>query len=484
MLLKDLLSNVEHTLESGSDEIEINDIIYDSRKSVKGSVFVCLKGSKFDGHIYVDKAVKNGAVAVIASERIKVNSSVALVLVKDTREALAYISAEFFSHPAKRLKTIGITGTKGKTTTSFMIKKILQKKNIKSGIIGTLGAVIDDETIKTANTTPESYEVQKYLNLMVKKGCQAAIIEASSLGLKTHRLDGFTFDYGIFTNFSNDHIGGNEHADMDEYLKCKSLLFKKCKLGFVNKDDAKYEDILLGHSCEIKTYGFNKTADLFASNERLIMEPDFIGVKFKLNGVLNFEVSVAIPGKFSAYNALGAISVANEFGVSQGDILSAMREIKVKGRIEQLKVPGNFTLLIDYAHNALSMKSILNTLREYQPKRLVIMFGAGGNRPKIRRYEMGEVSGNLADLSVITEDNSRDEDVLDIINDIEQGLKKTNGNYVVIPNRYEAIRYCIKMAEPGDIIVLAGKGHEDYQEKNGQRYHFDEREVVEKILKE
>ena len=482
MLLKELLSNLSYSVVQGNVNVEIEEISYDSREIPKNSAFVCLNGASFDGHDYVKKALENGAVAIIAEKNVDCGD-VPLVLVKNSREALAYISAALFSHPAKKLKTIGITGTKGKTTTACMIREILKKSNITAGIIGTLGVLIGDEVIKTNNTTPESYDVQKYLNLMVDDGCEVAIIEASSIGLKSHRLDGFMFDYGVFTNFSNDHIGGNEHANMEEYLQCKSLLFKKCKLGFVNIDDKNCENVLSGHTCKVKTYGFSKNADLYAENEHLLSQPGFVGIEFDLKGILNFSVSVAIPGMFSAYNALAAIAVANEFNVSKEDIKEAMKDIKVKGRIEVLPVPGEYTLLIDYAHNALSMENVLTTLRKYKPNRLITLFGAGGNRPKVRRYEMGEVSGHLSDVSVVTEDNSRNENVLDIISDIEVGLKKTNGEYIVIPNRYEAIKYCIKTALPGDIIVLAGKGHEDYQEKNGKVYHFDEREVVEEILK-
>lgn len=483
MILKNLLKNVDYKLISGDENAEISGISYDSRNVKKGNVFVCLIGSNFDGHDYIQKALENDAVAIITSKDMEINRNTTVLKVDDTRKALAFMSAEFFSHPAKKLKTIGITGTKGKTTTACMIKEILQKEKIKTGMIGTLGVVIDNNIIKTNNTTPESYEVQKYLSLMVEKGCKAAVLEASSIGLKTHRLDGFTFDYGIFTNFSNDHIGENEHTDMKEYLECKSLLFRKCKVGLLNKDNKNFEGVLKLHTCKVKTFGFDKNADLFAKNQELIREKDFVGIKFTLDGDLNFDVAVAIPGKFSAYNALAAISLANEMSISKQSILEGLKNIKVKGRIETLKVPGDYTLLIDYAHNALSMENVLSTLREYHPKRLITMFGAGGNRPKVRRYEMGEVSGKLSDLSVITEDNSRNENVMDIIKDIEIGLKKTNGKYVVIPNRYKAIEYCIDIAKSGDIIVLAGKGHEDYQEKNGQKYHFDEREVVTEILK-
>lgn len=483
MLLKDLLVSTEYVCVRGDTNIKISDIAYDSRKAVKGSLFVCLKGSDFDGHKFIDNALENGARAVVASEIVETNGW-PLILVPDTRVALAQISAEFFKKPAFELKTIGITGTKGKTTTSCMIRSILQEAGIKSGLIGTLGIVIDDETIKTVNTTPESYDIQKHLRLMVERGCKCAIIEVSSLGLKQHRADGIVFDYGIFTNFSSDHVGKNEHESMEEYLACKSLLFKQCKLGLINIDDENCEGVLSGHTCKVETFGFSESADLIAKNEQLVSQNGYLGVKFDLSGKLNLSVFVNIPGKFSVYNALSAIAVCRHFHVSEKAILDGLSEVKVKGRIETLKVLGNYTLLIDYAHNALSMENVLTTLRAYKPNRLITLFGAGGNRPKIRRYEMGEVSGKLSDLSVLTADNSRDEDVLDIIKDIEEGIKKTDGKYIVIPDRREAIKYCIATAQDGDIIVLAGKGHEDYQEIKGVRHHFDEREIVSEILNE
>ena len=320
---------------------------------------------------------------------------------------------------------------------------------------------------------------------MVEEGCQCAVMEASSLGLKWHRTDGLVFDYGVFTNFSPDHIGENEHSCLEEYAACKGLLFQSCKLGLVNIDDPACETILKDPTCALETFGFsNPQAQLKGSNEGLIYRPGYLGAHFDVSGAMKLSVDVDIPGKFSAYNAIAAIAVCRHFPVSEQNILDGLNEVKVKGRVESVKVPGNYTLLIDYAHNAVSMENILTTLREYQPHRLVCMFGAGGNRAKSRRYEMGEVSGRLADLTVITEDNSRFENVMDIIQDIQTGMAKTQGKSIVIPNRRDAIRYCIENAQEHDIVVLAGKGHEDYQEIKGVKRHFDEREIVADILKE
>lgn len=484
MKLRRLVEKIDFSLVCGDLDLEISDIFYDSRKCIKNSVFVCLKGYNEDGHGFIDSAIANGAVAVVISDDVSIEGEITVVKVEDTREALAFMSAEFFENPASQLKTVAITGTKGKTTVSCMIRTVLQKAGIKTGVIGTLGVIIDENVTKTVNTTPESYEIQRFLRKMVDSGCKCAVMEASSLGLKWHRMDGFVFDYGVFTNFSMDHIGGNEHESMGEYLACKSLLFQRCRLGLINIDDKNYREILNGHTCRVETYGFSRDADIIAFNEKLISQNGYVGIHFETTGKENLSVDVDIPGKFSIYNALAAISVCRHFDVPKDAITSGLNEVKVKGRIESVPVPGNFTLLIDYAHNALSMENILTTLREYRPNRLITLFGAGGDRPKVRRYEMGEVSGKLSDLSVVTADNSRNENVMDIISDIEVGLKKTRGKFIVIPDRREAIKYCLSIAKDNDIIVLAGKGHEDYQEINGRKIHFDEREIVADILKE
>ena len=482
MKLMDLLSNLSYTVLKGNTDIEISDIIYDSRKAVKGTAFVCLKGFNVDGHKFANDAIEKGVSALIVSDDIYTDADVAVIKVDNTRAALAQMSTSLFGNPAEELTTIAITGTKGKTTTVAMIRSILECAGIKTGTIGTLGIVIGDKIYKTANTTPESYEIQQAMRKMVKKGCKAMVIEASSLGLKNHRTDCINFDYGIFTNFSHDHIGDSEHPDMEDYLNSKAILFKNCKKGIINADDAAHTELLKDSVCENVTYGFSEDADFCAFGDTLLARQGFIGVHFETKGKKELSADVAIPGRFSVYNALAAIALCSDMGVDDKYILEGLRTVKVKGRVEVYPVKSNYTLLIDYAHNAVSMENVLKTLREYKPHRLITMFGAGGNRPKARRYEMGEVSGMLSDLSVITEDNSRFEDVNDIIADIKVGIDKTDGEYVIVPNRVDAIRYCIENAEAGDIIVLAGKGHEDYQEIKGVKYHLDEREVIADIL--
>lgn len=482
MKLEKLLVNLKYEVIQGNTDIEIKDVIYDSRKVSYECAFVALKGYNVDGHKFIGDALNKGATALIVEEEVKAPEMVTVIKVENTRIALAYMSAEYFNHPAESLKTIAITGTKGKTTTVAMIRSILETAGIKTGTIGTLGILIGDQIYKTNNTTPESYEIQQALRRMVNEGCGAMVIEASSLGLKWHRTDAIEFDYGIFTNFSNDHIGDAEHKDMQEYLECKALLFKQCRLGLINIDDEKADEITKDCTCEIETYGFSDKAMLTAKNESLIARPGYIGVHFETAGCETLSVDVPIPGRFSVYNALAAIAVTRHFDISSEDIINGLNKVHVKGRVEAVPVPGNYTILIDYAHNAVSMENVLSTLKEYDPHRLITLFGAGGNRPKDRRFEMGKVSGTLSTLSVITEDNSRFEDVNDIIRDIEVGMKETDGEYICIPNRYDAIRYCIENAEDGDIIVLAGKGHEDYQEIKGVKYHMDEREIIHDII--
>ncbi len=483
MLLSKLLKNMEYSVVKGKIDIEIADVIYDSRKAAKNTVFVALKGYNVDGHKFINQAIDKGASAIVVSDDVNPDCDITVIKVTDTRKALAYMSAAYFGEPAKELTTIALTGTKGKTTTVAMLKSIFEAEGITTGTIGTLGIIIGNKVYKTNNTTPESYEIQQAMRKMADFGCKAMIIEASSLGLKWHRTDAIDFDYGIFTNFSHDHIGDSEHKDLEEYLQCKALLFKQCKQGIFNIDDNAYNDITRDATCEKATYGFSEKADLTCYGDRLISKPGYIGVHFSTKGIKEMEVDVDIPGRFSVYNAMAAITTALKMGISEKSILKGLDTVTVKGRVEAVPVPDNYTLLIDYAHNALSMENILTTLREYNPNRLIVLFGAGGNRPKVRRYEMGETAGRLADLSVLTEDNSRDEDVMDIINDIiDGGIKKTNGKYVVVPKRQDAIRYCMENAQDGDIIVLAGKGHEDYLEIKGVKYHLDEREIIADIV--
>lgn len=482
MKLSKLIADIGIKKSIYMDDIEIENICYDSRKITEKCIFVCLKGANYDGHEYAKQAVQSGAAAVVAEKEID-TAGVPLIIVENTRECLAKISVNFFDNPAKRLTTIGITGTKGKTTTSFMVKSILENAGEKCGLIGTIGAIYGEKIIKLENTTPESYEIQKHMKNMADLGYKYVVMEASSIGLKTHRLDGFELDIGVFTNFSRDHIGGAEHKDMEEYMECKSILFKKCKKGVINIDDPSAEKMTKNSTCDIYTFGKNKNADYQMANINLQKLSGSIGVKADFTGKITLKNAyIGVPGEFNAYNALAAVSVCDILGIKPDAILKGLSDVKIKGRMEPVKVSKNYSMFIDYAHNAVSMENVLSTLRKYSPKRLTVLFGAGGNRPKIRRYEMGETAGELADLSIITSDNPRYENPIDIIEDIKSGINKTSGKYTVIPDRAEAINYAIKNAVDGEIIVLAGKGHEDYQEINGVKHKMNERIIVKNIL--
>lgn len=482
--LNSLLERLDHQVIQGRTDIEIMDLVYDSRKLCKGCLFVCIKGTVTDGHTFAAEAAEMGAAAVLVQEEVKVPEGVTVIRVKDTRWGLALVSAAWFHHPAEELKVIGVTGTKGKTTTTYMVKSILENAGYKVGLIGTIEAIIGDEVIPASNTTPESYIVQQYFRKMVEQGCQCVVMEVSSQGLMMHRTAGFQFEIGIFTNIEPDHIGPNEHESFEEYMACKGMLFQQCRTGIVNIDDAHWEHVLKNHTCELETFGFSKEADLRAENTRLISRPGYLGVAYQARGLVDMDVEIDVPGKFSVYNSLTAIAICRHFNVTQEDMKKALKAAKVKGRIEMIKVSDDFTLMIDYAHNAMSLESLLTSLKEYRPKRLVSLFGCGGNRSKLRRYEMGEVSGRLADLTIITSDNPRFENPQEIIDDIKVGMAKTKGNYVEITDRKEAIKYAIMHGQPGDVIVLAGKGHEDYQEIKGKKYPMDERVLIQEVLQE
>lgn len=482
MKLTTLLEDLEYICCQGTENVEVTDVVYDSRKVQPGSLFVCVRGAVVDGHTFAGEVADKGAAVLVVEEKVEVPDHVTVIQVADTRYALACISAAYFEHPARKLKTIGVTGTKGKTTTTYMVKSILENAGYRVGLIGTIEAIIGDKVIPAVNTTPESYVIQKYFREMVDAGCDCVVMEVSSQALMLHRTSGFVFDFGIFTNIEPDHIGPNEHRDFQHYLECKSMLLKQCKVGIVNRDDKHFEQIIAGHTCQLETFGFSKEADLRAEDAKLVSGKGMLGIDYHVKGLMDFQVEIDIPGKFSIYNSLTAIAICRHFKVSEENIVNALRVAKVKGRIEMIKVSDDFTLMIDYAHNAMALESLLTTLREYNPHRLVCLFGCGGNRSKLRRYEMGETSGRLADLTIITSDNPRDEDPQEIINDIKIGMAKTSGKYVEIIDRKEAIAYAIHHGEPGDIIILAGKGHEDYQEIKGKKYPMDERVLIADIL--
>ncbi len=491
MKLEKLLEQVSYECVQGSTDVEVSRLANDSRQVEDGSLFFCIKGAVTDGHRYVPDVVEKGARVLVVQDPVEAPPEVTVIRVGDTRYAMALISAAYFGYPANEMRIIGITGTKGKTTTTYMVKSILESAGYKVGLIGTIEVIIGDETIPAHNTTPESYTIQEYFRRMADAGCQVVVMEVSSQGLMLHRTAGIPFEIGIFTNIEPDHIGPAEHADFEDYIECKSRLFRQCRYGIVNADDQHLERVLRGHTCEVERFGFSEDAGIRAQDLQLVTRPGYLGIAYHVQcggrhaaavPAEGFDVEVDIPGKFSVYNSLTAIAVCLHFAVAVEDIKKALRAVRVKGRVEMIKVSDQFTLMIDYAHNAMALESLLTTLRAYRPHRLVCLFGCGGNRSKLRRYEMGEVSGRHADLSIITSDNPRYEKPEDIIADIIVGIGRTDGEYVKITDRKEAIAYAIHHGEPGDIIVLAGKGHEDYQEIEGRHYPMDERVLIQEIL--
>lgn len=501
MKLSYMLENMDYTLLQGDLDAEVEFLTSDSRKAKEKTAFVCIVGAVSDGHKYIEDVINAGASVVVVQEKKseagsglcdeaadgrigKIPAHVTVISVKNTRYALAVMSAAYFKHPAKELFTIGITGTKGKTTTTYMIRNVLEACGVKTGLIGTIEIIVGDKHIHADRTTPESYEIQQYFRQMADEGCKAVVMEVSSQGLKLDRTAGILFDIGVFTNLESDHIGPNEHESFEDYLRCKAMLFKQCRIGIVNGDDAHTPQIIEDCTCSIERYGLGENADLRAENVQLLHEPGKIGLTYDCKGLVDMKIELNSPGKFSVYNSLCAIAVTRHFNVDKNVLAKTLKEVKVKGRIEIVKVSDKFTLMIDYAHNAMALESVLATLKEYNPHRLVCLFGCGGNRAKERRYEMGEVSGRLADFTIITSDNPRFEEPEAIIEDIKTGINKTDGKYITIIDRKEAIKYAIENGEPGDIIILAGKGHEDYQEIRGVKYPMDERVLISQVLEE
>ena len=486
MKLLDLLQDLNYEVLIGELDKDINKLVYDSRKVDEGDIFVCITGAVRDAHDFVSDVAIKGATVIVVEKDIDLSNlrDVTVIKVEDTRYALACLSAAYFGHPAKELITIGVTGTKGKTTTTYMIKSILEKIDMKTGLIGTIETIIGEERTPSCNTTPESYIVQETFRKMVDEGCRCVVMEVSSQAMKLHRVAGFVFDYGIFTNLSKDHIGPNEHKDFNEYMECKAALFKVCKHGIFNIDDKHAEDMIKNATCDVETFSIDKVSDFRANDIKLFTKPGCLGISYNLSGKINIPVEIDIPGKFSVYNSLTAIAICSHFTDNYELIEEVLSDIRVKGRVEIIPVSDKYTLMIDYAHNAMALESLLECIREYQPNRIVTLFGCGGNRDRNRRFEMGEVSSKLSDLTVITSDNPRFEEPMDIIEDIITGVKKSSGQYVTIADRREAIKYVIENGLEGDIIILAGKGHEDYQEIKGVKYPMDERVIIADIMKE
>lgn len=484
MKLKELVDTLDYEIVQGSLDIEIDNIYNDSRNVKEGGLFFCISGAISDGHEYIDMVVANGAAAVIIEHDVPLPEGLVVIKVPSSRHAMGIISSIFYGEPSKKLTMIGITGTKGKTTTSYMLQEMLIAAGHKTGLIGTIEIIDGKQHIPAKNTTPESIVLHRILKDMVDNGIDSVVMEVSSQGLMLDRVAGVDFDYGIFTNLSKDHIGPNEHSSFEEYKMWKSKLFTLCRKGLFNIDDTHSADMIKAADCEVITYGMSAEADYSASSCDLYKKAGVLGIEYKLSGRLSADITVDMPGLFSVHNSLAAIAIADSMGVGIDMIKKILESIRVRGRVEMLPISDAFTILIDYAHNAMAMESLYEALLAYKPKRLVSLFGCGGDRARDRRYEMGETSGRMADLTIITSDNPRTEEPQAIIDDIKVGFARTDGEYVEICDRKEAMRYAIMNAREGDVIVFAGKGHEDYQEINHVKYHMDERELIREILEE
>ena len=484
MKLAELIADLDYQIVQGSKDVIIGNIHNDSRKVQEKDLFFCISGAISDGHNYAQDVADKGASVIIVEKDVSVPENVTVVKVPSTRYAMGIISSRFYGEPSKKLTIIGITGTKGKTTITYMIREMLAAAGHKTGLIGTIEILDGKNKIPAANTTPESILLHKYLKDMVDNGLDSVVMEVSSQGLMLDRVAGVDFDYGIFTNLSKDHIGPNEHKTFEEYMMWKAKLFTLCKVGIFNIDDPYAFDVREDATCDVVTYGMMNAADYRAKEMELYSKDGVLGIEYNLEGVLKDKIMVDLPGEFSVHNSLAAIAIAHQMKVKQEVIKSILETVKVKGRVEMIPISDQFTVMIDYAHNAMALESLLTALRAYKPKRVVCLFGCGGNRSRDRRYEMGQVSGEMADLTIITSDNPRNENPQDIIDDIKVGINKTKGEYVEIIDRKEAIRYAIMNGMPGDVIVLAGKGHEDYQEIQGVKHHMDERLLIREILEE
>lgn len=476
MKLSQILKNVR--VKNEYTDREVTDVTSDSRQVKEGFLFVCIKGASFDGHSVAQQMLDIGAVAVVCEYDLGVENQ---IIVDDTRKAYSPICASFFGNPADSLKLIGLTGTNGKTTTTFLIKQILENVGKKVGLIGTVQNMVGDEVYPAHYTTPDPHELQSLFRKMVDAGCEYCIMEVSSQALAQGRVEGIHFHIGAFTNLTQDHL--DYHKTWENYFESKKLLFKACDCAVTNLDDEYGLKIVDGCSCKVVTYGVdNMKADFVARNVGFSAN----GVRYDLVGEKMGRVSCPIPGRFSVYNSLCATSVALTLGVDFTDVLEAISKSNgVKGRIEVVPTPNqNYTVIIDYAHSPDGLENIISSLKEIANGRVVTVFGCGGDRDRTKRPKMGKIAAELSDFCVVTSDNPRSENPSAIIEDILEGMKDTATPYEVVENRKEAIAWAMKNAQPNDIILLAGKGHETYQILPTGTIHFDEREAVAEVLEE
>lgn len=482
MRLLEVLKDCEVEQTRGELAIEIAHVQEDSRKIQPGDLFIAVVGYETDGHLYLASAIENGAIAVVIQEGSfsmdDIPTNITVVVSKDTRKLMSMAACNFYNHPTRDFKLVGVTGTKGKTTTTYMIKSILEKEGRKVGLIGTIANMIGKEAVEASRTTPNPIELQALFRQMADQECDVVVMEVSSHALALDRVYGCSFDMGVFTNLSEDHL--DFHKNFDNYLAAKAKLFTMCKEGFVNCDDMYSRKLMDLATCPITTYGIDNNP--FVSARDIIITNSYSDFKISMNKTIQ-RIRVGIPGRFTVYNALAAICVTAKLGCGIQAMVEGLEAVKVPGRSEIIPSLKDFVVMVDYAHTPASLESILRAVKVYTRGKVICVFGCGGNRDALKRPMMGEIAGKLADYTVITSDNPRKEEPNAIIAQIEEGMKKTKGEYKVIVNRKKAIEHAIRQARRNDIVVIAGKGHETYQEINGEKIHFDDREVAAAVLK-
>ncbi len=483
MKIKELLLDLDYSSDCLDHEnIEIEDIAYNSKEAGGRSIFVALVGKTLDGHKYIEDAHDRGCrVFLLSDRRTKEYPDSCYIYVDNTRKALSKISANYFGHPSKDLKVIGITGTKGKTTTSNYLKQVLENVGYSTGVIGTNGVYYNAEVESTENTTPESYELHRILRDMLDVGVEYLVMEVSSGGLMMDRVEDIEFDIGVFTNISQDHIGPKEHPDFEHYLQSKARLFKMCKHGIINLDDDHAEEIIESASCYFTSYAIKaKRADLLAVNINLSKDVDHLGVSFDLEigGEIERDYLIPSPGNFSVYNALTVIAIARKLGIDGQIVKESLKKVSVEGRVEVLPILEHARVILDYAHNKTSLENVLDTLREYKPRKLYCLIGSVGGRSIGRRSEIGQVISQKADVAILTSDNPDYENPLEIIQGIREGFVDDDLELYIEADRKKAIDLAIDLLEDGDILLLAGKGHENYQLICGKKVPHSDRDIA------
>lgn len=473
--------NIKDRLHAALCEIDITSVCCDSRKAMPGSVFVCISGAVSDGHDFAPSAYEHGCRVFVAEREISLPNDALVILAENTRIALAAMSQRFFGDPSKSLKVIGITGTKGKTTIAHLIYHVLGANGIKAGYIGTNGVMFDGKFYETVNTTPESYDLAQYMRKMLDADVEYLVLEVSSQAIYLDRIYGMRFEAAVFTNLSPDHIGGNEHPTFEHYRDCKARLFSdyQPKVVIYNADDEASEYMMKNCTAPKFSYSIKGNGDFCSSNMMYYREGGKLGVRFdiKAGEVLSEKVDLPLPGDFNVSNALASAAVCISAGVSLANIAATLGGVTLKGRFEIVDALPYATFIIDYAHNGMSLRSVLETLRAYEPSRLICVFGSVGGRTKLRRAELGKVASELCDFCIITSDNPDNEPPEQIIDDIAAAFSG-DCPYVKIPSRREAVLYAVRNARKGDIVLFAGKGHEDYQLVCGKREYFCERETI------